>query len=76
MPNSGGILVLVPAALTFLEKYPVDANSALDTCLTYCDLVVPYGEKHRSGSALSQNGQAIACCLMTPSHSLNQCGLI
>ena len=39
--------------------------------LTHCGLVTLYGE--RSGSTLAQ---AMACCLMAPSHYLNQCWFI
>ena len=39
--------------------------------LTHCGLVTPYGD--RSGSTLAL---AMACCLMAPSHYLNQCWLI
>ena len=39
--------------------------------LTDCGLVTPYGD--RSGSTLAQ---VTACCLMAPSHYLNQCWLI
>ena len=39
--------------------------------LTHCGLMTPYGD--RSGSTLAQ---LMACCLMAPSHYLNQCWLI
>ena len=39
--------------------------------LTHCGLVTPYGDK--SGSTLAQ---VMACCLMAPSHYLNQCWFI
>ena len=41
--------------------------------LIHCGLVTPYGDTDRSGSALAQ---VMACCLMAPSHYLNQCWLI
>ena len=39
--------------------------------LTHCGLVLPYGDKWY-GSTLAQ---VMACCLMAPSHYLNQCWL-
>ena len=39
--------------------------------LTHCGLVTLYGD--RSGSTLAQ---VMACCLMAPSHYLNQCWLM
>ena len=35
--------------------------------------MTPYGDKYWSGSTLAQ---VMACCLMAPSHYLNQCWLI
>ena len=40
--------------------------------LTHWGLVTPYGDNN-SGSTLAQE---MACCLMAPSHYLNQCWLI
>ena len=41
--------------------------------LTHCGLVMPYGNTDLDGSTLVQ---VMACCLMAPSHSLNQYWLI
>ena len=50
----------------FIDMYWFD-------CSTHCGLLMPYGWRHRSGSTLAQ---VMVCCLMAPSHYLNQWWLL
>ena len=44
--------------------------------LTHCGLVTPCGDIPSGQKSRSTLGQVMACCLMAPSHYLNQCWLI
>ena len=50
----------------FIDMYWID-------CSTHCGLLMPYGWRRRSGSTLAQ---VMVCCLMAPSHYLNQWWLL
>ena len=48
-------------------------TSPYESCLTHCGLVTQYSDMHLGLLTLAQ---VMACCLMAPSHYLNQCWLI